>query len=124
MASWDVDWAEPGDAGSQVVSCLLTRRGGLAHEVEIELSTTDSDSRLMVPRAPGSQRPLADNGTRGFDVTLPGADLANVGDGPIKFDAPKNDASSALVVTVRWSDTADGPRQEQMFVYRAAGTAH
>ncbi|MCS6550954.1 hypothetical protein [Curtobacterium flaccumfaciens] len=124
MASWDVDWSEPGAPGSRVVSCLLTRRGGLAHQVELVLSTTDSEVRQPVPHGPGPQRPLAENGTLGFDVTLPGADLATVGDGPIKFDAPNNDGRSALVVTVQWSDTADGPRQERAFIYRPITTSH
>jgi hypothetical protein len=124
MSAWDVTWSEPVSTNQSVVGCELTRRGGLAYGVEIELSTTDSEARKMLWHAQGPQRPLADNGTRGFEATLPGANLEAVADGPVKFAAPRHSEDSALVVTVFWSDTAEGPRRQQAFTYRPDATSH
>ena len=118
MSSWDMHWSSPTAASQSVIGCELTRRGGLAHEVEVELSTTDSDARKTLWHAKGPQRAFADGGTQEFETTLPGANLDDVADGPVKFDAPGNSDDSALVVTVSWSDTAGGPRQQQAFTWR------
>ncbi|WP_420367189.1 hypothetical protein [Curtobacterium sp. L1-20] len=118
MSAWDVRWSDPVVPGPSVVSCELTRRGDLAHGVEVELSTTDSDAREMLWQGNGPQRPLAENGTYEFEVPLPGTASDDVVDGPVKFSAPRNSDDSALVVTVYWSDAPGGPRREQSFTYR------
>jgi len=118
MAAWDMHWDEgSGGAEGSVVSCTLTRRSGLAYDVDIALSTTDAPERQLVRRQPGRHRPLAEGGTRGFSVTLPGSDLRDVPDGPIRFLAPKLTPTTALVVTVIWADHEDGVRQEQSFIH-------
>lgn len=115
-------WSGPVVPGQSVVSCELTRRGGLAHGVDVGLSTTDSDVRKMLWQGNGPQRPLAENGTHEFEVPLPGTASNDVADGPVKFSAPRNSDDSALVVTVYWSDAPGGPRREQSFTYRPETT--
>jgi len=118
MAAWDVQWGEvAGTAGTLTTSCTLTRRTGLAYDVDIALSTTDDSERQLLHRQSGRQRPLAEGGVREFSVTLPGSDLRDVPDGPIRFRAPKLSPTTALVVTVIWADGEDGVRQEQSFVH-------
>jgi len=109
MSSWDMHWSSPTASSQSVIGCELARRGGLAHEVEVELSTTNSDARKTLWHAKGLQRAVAHGGTQEFETTLPGANLDDVADGPVKFDAPRNSDDSALTVTVSWSDTAGGP---------------
>lgn len=118
MAGWEVLWNDQPTSGkSSITSCTLTRRNSPAYDVDIAFSTTDSPDRQLLHRPTGRQRPLADGGTREFSVTLPGADLTDVPDGPIRFGAPKATPATALVVTVIWADEAGGARQEQSFIH-------
>jgi len=118
MAAWEVLWNDqPTSDKPSITSCTLTRRNGLAYDVDIAFSTTDSPDRQLLHRSSGRQRPLADGGTQEFSVTLPGADHTDVPNGPIRFSAPKATPITALVVTVIWADEAGGARQEQSFIH-------